>query len=79
MNKEKTDLTISQSKLDMLFWMLDDSHSDCLQKQSIRMLLAHFDSLEAARQYRSEQEARQFLLSHIFAKHPKIHRADVAI
>lgn len=73
MEKENTELTISKSKLDMLFWMLEDSHSSSLQSQSVRVLLTHFESLEAARKFRSEQEAQQFLLSHIFARHPKVH------
>ncbi|BDX08538.1 hypothetical protein [Planctobacterium marinum] len=60
-----TESKISLSTLDVLFWMLDDSHLKNLQEKSTKVLTAAFGTIEEARRYRSEAEAQQFTLSHI--------------
>lgn len=66
------DVNVSQSTLDVLFWMLEESHSATLEQQGAKLLCSHFGSLETARKYRSEKEAQQFLLNHIYSKNPPL-------
>ena len=63
---------MSQSTLNMLFWMVEESNSTNLELQGERLLDKLFGSLDAARQYRSEKEAQQFSLTHICTKNPRV-------
>lgn len=57
---------ISLSTLNVLFWMVDDSGLPRLQAKGQGILLSLFDSMEEAREYRTEIESRQFRLSSLF-------------
>lgn len=70
-DNQETKKAISQSTLDVMFWMLEESNSDSLKKQGTKILMTHFDSLEEAIKYRSELESAQFTLDHLFAKFPE--------
>ena len=72
-NKRKK--TVSQSTLDVMFWMLEESNSESLKQQGNKILLTHFDSLEEAVKYRSDLEAEQFTLNHLFARFPESREA----
>lgn len=74
-NKSKTKKAVSQSTLDVMFWMLEESNSESLQKQGTKILMTHFDSLEEAIKYRSDLEAEQFTLTHLFDKFPESREA----
>ena len=58
---------LSVSTLNLLLWMFDDSGLERLKQKSAKVLLSQFESIEAARRYRSDQEAQQFMLSSIEA------------
>ena len=51
--------------------MLEESNSDSLIQQGTKILMTYFDSLEDAVNYRSELEAEQFTLTHLFTKFPQ--------
>lgn len=70
-NPDKSKKAISQSTLDVMFWMLEDSNSQSLKMQGTKILMTHFDSLEEAIKYRSELESEQFTLNHLFTKFPQ--------
>ena len=70
-NKDETKKAVSQSTLDVMFWMLEESNSESLKQQGTKILMTHFDSLEEAIKYRSDLEAEQFTLEHLFTKYPE--------
>ena len=70
-DQDKSKKVISQSTLDVMFWMLEESNSQSLKMQGTKILMTHFDSLEDAIKYRSELESEQFTLNHLFTKFPQ--------
>jgi len=69
MNNENQIEKMPLDMLNVLLWMSDESQKDNLKRTSQGILLSSFDSLEAAREYRSARESEQFTLERIVARH----------